>query len=62
MKRLSLRTERLTDLTAADLAAVVGALDTGLRCATQEGVLCQLTEACASHDTCLTQHCSLDVC
>ncbi len=65
MKRtLSLKAERLTDLSATDLTAVAGAEATGLPCklTVTGGYVCQPSDYVMSLCGCMTSYCSIDVC
>ena len=63
MKRtLTLRTERLTDLTAADLAAVAGGEVSGLLCKYSDRLANCPSDMVMSLCGCLTSYCSIDVC
>lgn len=59
-RTLTLRTERLAELTPDDLAVVVGAEASGPQCATNAA--CAASRMVISLCGCLTGYCSIDVC
>ncbi len=60
MKRtLTLKTERLAELTADELAGVAGADASGQTCV---AALCRPSDVAISLCGCLTHYCSIDIC